>query len=93
MDNLRPMEPNMHPIERALVWILGIIIVGLMLWSAFIKPSDKSIYQPDSKPIENHITRWPFTIDLNFSCSRVGLDSSMKDKNVKSNIAINNLKS
>lgn len=68
--------------ERVLVWLMGIAILGLVLWSAFIKPSDKNIYAPDSKPIANTITRWPFTLDLNFSCSRVSSED-LKNGGIK----------
>lgn len=60
----------MNPIEKALSWIIGISILGLVLWAAFFKPTDKITNQPDSKPTTNNNTRWPFTIDLNFSCTR-----------------------
>lgn len=65
----------MNTLERVLMWLMGLAILGLVLWAAFIKPTDKNNYQPDSKPVSNTITRWPFTIDLNFGCTRDSLDS------------------
>lgn len=69
----------MSTIERVLTWLIGIAILGLVLWSSFIKPTDKIAYAPDSKPVQNTITRWPFTIDLNFSCQRTNMDMMKKE--------------
>ncbi len=62
----------MSTIERALVWIIGVAILGLVLWSAFIKPSDKTINQPNSQPVENHNNEWPLShlLDFHLSCER-----------------------
>lgn len=71
---------KMSTAERVLAWIMAIIILGLVLWSSFIKPSDKNIYQKDSNPVENHNTEWPLAhlFDMHLSCVRDTMDDIKK---------------
>lgn len=71
----------MNDTERVLSWILGIGILGLVLWSAFIKPADKSTYLPNSNPIENHNNEWPLAhpFDIHLSCTRDSTENMKGD--------------
>lgn len=69
----------MSTTERVVSWIVGLSILLLVLWSAFVKPTDKSTYLPQSNPIENHNTEWPLShpFDIKLSCTR-SLQETMK---------------
>lgn len=77
-------EKNMPEINKGSLVshiILWVIIIGIgfyLIYSATHTQTENNKYAPGATINDNHSTRWPFTIDLNFGCSRVGLDSPMK---------------
>lgn len=50
------------------LWVLGIGIIVWLVYSATHTSSEQNRYAGGAESHDNHSTRWPFTIDLNFSC-------------------------
>lgn len=70
--------------ERIVLWGVGILILGLVLWSAFFKPTDNSKYLAGSHPKETHDNNWPLGKvfdDWSFSCVPSGQEHRY-DKNL-----------
>lgn len=69
------MEPS--PIRTASHIGLWIIVAGIGIWliySATHTHNERNTFAPGSTSNENHIVRWPLTIDLNLSCVPPGLN-------------------
>lgn len=77
---------NMEQIRTAShigLWIAMALVAVWLIYSATHTNTENNKFAPGSTATDNHSTRWPFTIDLNFSCSRVGLDSAIKKPEAK----------
>jgi hypothetical protein len=69
MDNKGQADPRLF--SHIFLWIIVAGIGIWLIWSATHTNIENNKYAPGSTSNDNHSTRWPFTIDLNFSCSRI----------------------
>lgn len=60
-----------HPINvgsQVLLWV-GLVAVAIwLIYSATHSSTENNKFAAGAESHDNHSTRWPFTIDLNFSC-------------------------
>lgn len=75
-------------VSHILLWLVVAGIGAWLVYAATHTNTENNRYAPGANVSDNHSTRWPFTIDLNFSCSRQGL----MDKGVKTNAITNSVK-
>ncbi len=66
MDNRGQGDARL--ISHILLWIALVIVVAWLIWSATHGSTQNNRFAPGATVNDNHSTRWPFTLDLNFSC-------------------------
>lgn len=71
-------EKNMSEINKGnltshiILWVVIICIGIYLIYSATHTNTEYNRLAPGASSNDNHSIRWPFTIDLNFACSRIG---------------------
>lgn len=78
------------------LWLLGLGLLGWTVYQAFHSNNEFNRFAAGAESHDNHSTRWPFTIDLNFSCvpkEFIRADkSNVEVKNDKTNFSTNSVK-
>jgi hypothetical protein len=74
-------------VHQILVWAAIILITGWLLWSATHSSHTTSSFGSGTTNNDNHSTRWPFTLDFNFSCvpQKILDQEAERNKNVSTN--------
>lgn len=67
-------DPGLRKVSHIGLWLCVLGIGGWLVWSATHTTTENNKYASGATINDNHSTRWPFTIDLNFSCVKQGLE-------------------
>ena len=76
-------------VSHIFLWIIILGIGAWLVYSATHSNTENNKYAPGATINDNHSTRWPLTIDFNFSCSRQGLEDKWGKANVSTNTQVN----